>query len=194
MLPLALRRWARSTADVTAATIRASLVTLIGRGFVVVDWDTEEVLVRTFIRNDEVFKQPQVMRSALKSAESAESETIRWALHDELNRLPEHSESEKAAGVAKRLVDGLTRRPDESCAEPAGSLPEDCSETLGVGGYVSTVGEAPTPTTATSNFTPTRSSRNSTTNRRDRIAQVGDGWGRRSPDRSSRSSPQAAHL
>lgn len=155
VLPMALRRWARCTAGATVSTVRDSLTVLIGRGFVVADWETEEVLVRTFIRNDEVHKQPQVMRSALKSAEVVESEAIRWALYDELNRLPKHSGDDKTADIANMLVDGLTRRPPEGCAQAAESLPEDCSQAPGVGGYLSTVGEAPTPTPAPTTFTPT---------------------------------------
>ena len=149
VLPMALRRWARCTSGATIETIRGALARLINAGFTVVDWDTEEVLVRTFIRNDEVYKQPQVMRSALKSAVTVESPALRWALHDELMKLENaidkpdlRTETDKAINA---LVDGLPA----PCAHPARTLPEPCAEAPGVGAYVSTVGEAPTPAPTT---------------------------------------------
>jgi hypothetical protein len=151
VLPLTLKRWAKCTRGATPGNVSAALKVLVANKFIVVDWDTEEALVRTFIRNDEVYRQPNVMKSALKFALKIESETLRWALHDELRRIPEHKNSDHTKDVAYALVEGLTRTPAEPFLEPfleplAEPLPLGC----GVGSYVSGVRVAPSPTPPTS--------------------------------------------
>jgi hypothetical protein len=56
--------------------------------FVVVDRRTCELLVRSFIRNDGVAAQPNVLKSALAHALQVKSRAIRSALASELWRLP----------------------------------------------------------------------------------------------------------
>lgn len=136
VLPLTLKRWAKCTADSTIELVVEALKTLAARDFIAVDWDSEEVLIRTYLRNDEVFKQPNVMKSALKSAAHLESEPLRWVLHDEMKRLPEHKDSDVTARVTKALVEGLKRQPKEPFTE---GLREGFAEPPGVGvTYVTT--------------------------------------------------------
>lgn len=113
ILPLTLKRWVKCTADAVIDNLTQALIVLAANDFIVVDWDTEEVLIRTFIRNDEVYKQPNLMKAALKFALQLESEALRWALHDELKRLPEHRDQDKTEATANLLVKGLTRTPSE---------------------------------------------------------------------------------
>jgi hypothetical protein len=54
----------------------------------VVDIETAEVLVRTFIRNGENYKHVRLLRMALSQAERVESPRIRSALGQELAKLP----------------------------------------------------------------------------------------------------------
>ena len=61
VLPLTLKRWASLTRDSTVETVREALLELVARNFIVVDWGTEEVLVRTFIRHDGVHRQPNLL-------------------------------------------------------------------------------------------------------------------------------------
>lgn len=56
--------------------------------FVVVDRRTSELLVRSFIRNDKVAEQPNVLKGALSQAKQARSRKIRRAIAVELWRLP----------------------------------------------------------------------------------------------------------
>jgi hypothetical protein len=56
--------------------------------FVVTDADTEELLVRTFVRNDGVYKQPKVMLRLREDARQIESPALRAAFRAELGRLP----------------------------------------------------------------------------------------------------------
>ena len=65
LLPLTVRRWSLLCADATVETLRAGLAELAAARFVVVDEATEELLVRTLIRNDGVWKQPKVLAVAI---------------------------------------------------------------------------------------------------------------------------------
>lgn len=134
VLPLTLKRWAKSTRDGSVANVSEALAELETARFVVVDWDTEEVLIRTYIRNDEVYRQPNLMKSARKSALQTESESLRWALHDELSRIVDPKAPEVNSECALLLVRGLSRTLPETLP---GTLREPLPEPPGVGvGYV----------------------------------------------------------
>lgn len=148
VLPLTLKRWKNSTADATIDNLTDALIDLAARNFIVVDWDTEEVLIRTYIRNDEVYRQPNLMKAARKFALQIESAELRWALHDELTRLPDHKDAVETERVANTLVDGLNRTPREPIAKP---FREPITEPPGVG--VTYVGNQNT-STHTGNRTP----------------------------------------
>ena len=140
VLPLTLKRWAKSTGDATVDNITEALHQLAAANFVVVDWDSEELLVRTFIRNDEVYKQPNLMKAARRFALQVESSRLRWALHDELLRLPDHKHADDTEAVAKGLIEGLEPTPPEPNGE---GFDEGLPEPPGVGGYLSGVRAAP---------------------------------------------------
>lgn len=86
---LALResRWARKANRLDAAAVRESLDELAKAAYVVVDDDTEELLIRTFIRGDRVYTQPNLLRSAHSALALVESQAIRASLRRELARL-----------------------------------------------------------------------------------------------------------
>lgn len=88
LVPLRARRWAAKVSGGTAASITAALAILTAARFVVVDEDTEEVLIRTFVRNDGVYKQPKVMLRMREDATQIESPLLRAAFLVELDRLP----------------------------------------------------------------------------------------------------------
>lgn len=110
VISLRPRRWARTASELTAKEIEADLEVLakpvpmpveafreglsegfpeeFAKPFLVVDEETEEVLVRSFIRRDEVWKQPNLMKAAREAAEPIESPEILAALLDELRRIP----------------------------------------------------------------------------------------------------------
>ena len=52
VLTLAPVRWAKQSANVTVRQIDAAIQTLIETGFIHVDYDTQEVLIRSYIRRD----------------------------------------------------------------------------------------------------------------------------------------------
>ena len=105
VLPLTLRRWARATAEATPDNVRTALMHLSEARFVVLDWDTEEVLVRTYIKNDQVYRQPKVMKCALREALEIASPILRSALSEELCSLPKHTDEQGTVETVKLLVE-----------------------------------------------------------------------------------------
>src|SRR5690606_35065311 len=105
--------------------------------FIVVDYDTEELLIRSFIRNDGVWKQPKVLAIALEEAEQVASPRLRRAIAVELKRLPVTELPAKTRGEVTKLLQGRAElllavavRP-RACPPPAapacpraGPLPE----------------------------------------------------------------------
>lgn len=96
VLPLRPGRWVRKAEGLTTAAIRADLAVLAGAGFIVTDEETGEVLVRSLIRRDGIWKMPNIMKAAQDSAASVESPEIRAALLAELERLPAAESDSKA--------------------------------------------------------------------------------------------------
>ncbi|WP_053619662.1 hypothetical protein [Nocardiopsis sp. NRRL B-16309] len=88
VLPLQDRRWKKLAKDMTADRIEGALDELCAHWYVLVDEETEEVLIRTFIRNDGLWKQPNVLKSALGHAKNTMSATLRAVIWHELQRLP----------------------------------------------------------------------------------------------------------
>ncbi|MEU0940385.1 hypothetical protein [Embleya sp. NPDC005971] len=95
VLPLTFQRWASSSVDGDAARILADLELLHERRYIVLDRETEEVLIRTFVINDDVYKAPRVMGSMVASAQEIVSPLLRAALLAEVGRIPVHELSEE---------------------------------------------------------------------------------------------------
>lgn len=89
VLALTRKRWVASAAGMTMERLDAALDELSEATFVVIDEDTEEVLVRTYIRHNGVSSQPNVLKAALKQVAKVESPLLRAALAHELRLLPE---------------------------------------------------------------------------------------------------------
>lgn len=92
-------RWARNARGMTTKTITAALRELEQAHFIVVDDDTEEVLVRTFIRNDDVWKQPKLLRIAIREALSCGSLRIQETIANELAKCEPVELSDKPTSV-----------------------------------------------------------------------------------------------
>jgi len=112
---LSFKRWRKAMRDgeqlPTELEIKAALVRMERRRNVYTDDDTAECLIRSFIRRDEVHKQPNVLLSALRAAAVVESPKLCAVLLDELkNRveLPEIKvKGSKNEAAAQRLRDTL---------------------------------------------------------------------------------------
>ncbi|SDC25159.1 hypothetical protein [Actinokineospora iranica] len=97
------KRWARAHPDLGVEGVRAALGELDAARFVVIDHDTEELLVRSFIRRDELWRQPNMLRAALRVAFEIESPILRAALAAELLRLPAEITGPAPAVAAREL-------------------------------------------------------------------------------------------
>jgi hypothetical protein len=138
--------------------VTAALERLAADRFVLVDEDTEEVLVRSLIRNDEAYKTPGMLKSILKSAEHTQGPELRRTLGIELGRLDplegKKAEEGTALIAATRLAllpegtppdGGVIHRSepiDDGIGEPIGDtflgthrgyLPKSSSEPIGDG-------------------------------------------------------------
>ncbi len=119
VIPLRWTRWTRAQAGMTVRQLRADTEALANARFVVLDEDTEELLVRTLIRNDGIYKQPNVMRAVVKAADAIASPILRDALADELARLP-----------LDELSDAPTKTGGRSQREVVAGCVEDLLRTL----------------------------------------------------------------
>lgn len=126
LLPLRERRWASRSAGLTVDAVRAALEELEAARFVVIDDDTEELLVRSFMRRDEVYRQPQLIRSARDALPMVVSLRIRAALAEELERIASldglHAASQEAIEDMRRSIEETARRVRSASVDPARTL------------------------------------------------------------------------
>lgn len=114
VLPLRERRWVRKARTLTVDTIQRELDRLAVARFVVVDDDTGELLIRSFIRRDKVYRQPNVLRAAAGTVPQIESLAIRAELLAEMLRV------EAADDVPKHSVSIIAEMIEALGGVPAG--------------------------------------------------------------------------
>jgi hypothetical protein len=83
VLPYVPRKWAKLAADENEHALGDALADLADRRFIVLDEDTDELLIRTFIKHDRIREQPNLKTSATRQFTEIESRSIRWVLLDE---------------------------------------------------------------------------------------------------------------
>lgn len=110
---IALRetRWSRAARGLDATTIRARINELEQARYVVVDRGTEELLVRSFIRRDKVYLQPQVLRNAADQLPLIASNLLRIALAVELRRIADMPMSEASSKILAEMREALPEPP-----------------------------------------------------------------------------------
>jgi hypothetical protein len=86
-LDLTAKRWAKLAADTTVVTIRADLEVLAAARFVFVDEDTEELLVRTFVKHDKGYGNSKRRGAIVDAAKGLESPQLRQILWVEFEKL-----------------------------------------------------------------------------------------------------------
>lgn len=109
VLPLQIRRWATLSEPATEETVRAGLEELARTRYVLVDEDTEEVLLRSFIRNDGLWRQPNMLKAALRDVAGTLSPVLRAELRVELERLPILELPGRRAEATGELLGRVTR-------------------------------------------------------------------------------------
>lgn len=123
------RRWAGLAGNTTEQGVRQWINELVATRFVAVDEDTEELLIRSLIRNDGLWRQPNVFLAALNDAMSTLSVSLRRVLREELGRIPADEIAGKYADkVHTRLGEVLGCLPAAPISEP---IPEPIPEPFG---------------------------------------------------------------
>lgn len=107
------RRWAKASADATARIVMDELDALAAARFIVVDEEHEELLIRSFMRRDRVYRQPNILRSAVRQLASVSSPLLRAALAVEVDRIA--------------LADDIPEGSLEPLAEMRAALPKDAA-------------------------------------------------------------------
>lgn len=165
VIALRERRWSRASAGLTPADVAKALEVLDAARFVVYDEDTEELLVRSLMRWDGVWKQPNVAKSAAAQIRTVASDLLRAELRLELERLGasdiHHDSLELRAdllgdlkGYSEPELESDLESPSATpsvtpSATPSGSTGESPSlGGQGKGSTGSTTGDSPSPSPA----------------------------------------------
>src|SRR5699024_915307 len=116
-------RLAKMRDDATRADIERAGMALQSKRFILIDEETEEVLIRSYIRHDGVLKQPNLAVSFVNAYGSAASPEIRMLIIHELKRLV--SEFPEWAAFKNDKVTALLKEPSKSHAELTGDHADD---------------------------------------------------------------------
>lgn len=122
VLSVTLGRWAGYARDTTISSIRADIDGLAAARFVIVDDESEEILVRTFVKWDGGYGNPKRRPVILRAANEVMSPSLRAALAVEFTRLglpiddltpPTPTPPDRPSG---RQADSLFDSPDLSAS------------------------------------------------------------------------------
>jgi hypothetical protein len=134
VVAVTLKKWARKARDSDTDTVTVDIQELEDNGYVLVDWDEEELLVRTFARHDGVARSPKTLESARGQLATVSSPSLREVAEMELERAASEIQIKKALsdtpcdsppdGVSDAVSDGLSEGvSDRSCGRaPAVSV------------------------------------------------------------------------
>ncbi|GIH98107.1 hypothetical protein [Planobispora takensis] len=117
LIPMRLRRWAGAAAGLTVSDVAAAVEELSQARFVLVDHDTEDLLVRTLMRNDGVARQPNVFKAAVEQIREITSPALRAAIATELVRI----DNEDTHPEVRALITDLLPTLGEGSATPSGN-------------------------------------------------------------------------
>ena len=111
VLALTTGRWERSARDETPEELALALKELEDAGFIVIDRDTEELWVRTFILHDGVARSPKTLAAAKEQVGMIASATIREGVNSVFSRLANGGEVIESAKPQENRVSGKTKYP-----------------------------------------------------------------------------------
>lgn len=108
-LPITMRRWVGYASDGTSKGLQRAITELENAMFVVLDWDREELLVRSFVRWDEGWKNGLRLKAIQSAATVVASPNLQVVLSAEMDRLgikhaiPQPPETSPLEGASKGL-------------------------------------------------------------------------------------------
>jgi hypothetical protein len=112
-------RIAPVAAGLTPAGVMESADELHSRLYVIPDEDTEEILVRSFIRHDELLKNPKMAIAMVRAYAGIASSTLRGVVVHEVRRLYQDF-PEYTSWTSKISADALRELLDRPAIDPAG--------------------------------------------------------------------------
>lgn len=131
-LPLTLRRWASMSAKLTRDDLAETLSVLDQRGHIVVDWDTEELLITKFVKWDGGIGNEKRRPVILEAGCAIASERIRHRLAYELARLDQWDMasriSEKGLSDAQSRFDRVVETDSDHIPQPTTPDPESATQ------------------------------------------------------------------
>lgn len=104
-LPLRTKWWARSAPGLTPKAVCDDLDTLEAARFVLIDKDSQELLIRSLMRRDHVLKSPKLMKPLGAALQEVGSPALRKVLAEELTRAVDEG---IADGVSANAATSLT--------------------------------------------------------------------------------------
>lgn len=111
VLTLAPTRWATQTHDLTVEDIEQAICDLEAAKFIVCDRETQEVLVRSYIRNDGLWKSTKTMKAIKAAIERVLSDKLKGVISWELTRIDTTVISDKVSDTygqsSRQYVEGV---------------------------------------------------------------------------------------
>lgn len=127
--PLQVTKWAKGCDEITDSDVWDDLKVLEAHRFVFVDEDSDELFIRSYMRQCEVARYPNILKNAIRCAGLVASEKIRHELAAELRRLRKAEATRKADEIDPDPANGSETElnPSETVPEPlngSGTLAE----------------------------------------------------------------------
>lgn len=119
VIALRERRWSQKAAGLKVEQIEHRIAELEDARYVVVDRDAEELLVRSFVRRDKVYRQPNVLRAALDHLPLVSSPFIMQAIKVELLRIQPLDMPEGSIPIIAEMLDVIGNPAVETPVDPS---------------------------------------------------------------------------
>lgn len=121
VVPITFGRWAGMAGDTSVESLRSSIDRLELAGLVVADYEQDELLVRSFLRHDGVWRNSKTRAGAVEQLKHVTSQKIRKVLEAEIARLEDGSSDNASDSPSDRASDGLNRSGIPSQESPSPS-------------------------------------------------------------------------
>lgn len=140
VIALRMERWANLSADEPTERIEKALVGLEAKRYIVTDRKTGELLIRSLMRRDGVYRQPNILKAAARALDDVESLLLRHHIAVELDRIAAEPDLK---GDAVGIVKSMRSKVDICWSEPLAKgsanpstdpLPNASRSTQGEGG------------------------------------------------------------
>lgn len=123
VVPYTARRWATFARDTTVAMVTKAVKALVTASFVLLDEDTEELMIRSFVKHDGVLRSPNLVVAMSRDFERISSKGLREGFlkgfpEGFLEGLDERVRQGLAEGFRQGFRDALGRGSRVRSAEP----------------------------------------------------------------------------